>query len=1112
MMDSIEKNKKQHRGAKTGGSGKPQFFSRIKNILDYYIYSDKLPFEARLLNVIYFIGIISILVVGAFRILTGFHIIAILITIAMAFFILLMMYLSNHLRQYAAFRWIVLSITCNVFFPVSFFSLGGINGTMTPYFVVSIVLIFYLTWGKGRIFFLLLHIALIILCYYLSSLPAFAPIVLDNSHVNRYFDKILAVIVVGLIIGFMITFQTRLYIVERKKAEAARKDLGRQNKLLAIVNEAAEILFFASDRDDLGEVLVKAMDSIARCVGVDRMYIWQNRLVERKLRYEHQYRWVSGSEKSRAFIPEDGYYYLNILTSWYEQFSGENYINGPLSSLPQKEQELLSPYGIRSILAMPVFLHEKLWGFVSFDDCETERTFPAEDVSILRSASLLFANAIVRNQNHYIIETRMEQQKLMASIARSFISKEPIEPLINDALTQVGNFIGSSRAMVMIAETDTTKTRPDYTWAKSEEWQPIPVKDRFADIISSTFPRLIPGTGFISAICCNNTDKEFRGKFKILETADIKSFLWAPIYVDNKFWGFLSIEECKYYRVWTESDIQLAGSLGNSIAGAVARDQIDKARTAALEQAVQASAAKGNFLANMSHEMRTPMNAIIGMTTIGKNSHDLHKKDYAFEKIEGASSHLLGVINNILDMSKIEANKLELSLVTFNFEKMLQKVVNVINFRVEERRQEFSVNIDRNIPRFVVGDDQRLAQVITNLLSNAVKFTSEQGSIRLNTRLVQEDEGLCTIQVEVSDTGIGITPEQQERLFTSFEQAESGTSRRFGGTGLGLAISKRIVELMNGRIWIVSEKDKGSTFAFTIKVRRGEETPVSVPAPEMNIADMRVLAVDDNPGVLEYFRDIMGRFGVKCDTAGGGKEALALVEKNGAYDFYFVDWKMPGMDGIELSRKIKERSTGKSVVVMISSVEQSVIEKEVREAGVDKFISKPLFPSVIASTINECLGFESVKKDAGSTDNADNFKGNTILLVEDVDINREIVLTLLEPTAITVDCAENGEVALKKFAADPDKYNMIFMDVQMPEMDGYQATRKIRAMEEERRSSSGDPARNPVPIVAMTANVFREDVEKCLAAGMNDHVGKPLDLNDVLEKLRKYLPPKFALS
>jgi len=1104
MMNSTKNNKKED-------SGKTKFLFKIKSILDYYIYSDKLPLEARLLNVIHFVGIISILVVSLFRILTGFHIVAVLVTIALAFFILMMMYLSNHLRRYAAFRWIVLVITCDVFFPFSFFSLGGINGTMTPYFVVSIVLIFYLTWGKGRIIFLLIHIALIISCYYLSSLPVLAPIVLDNSNVNRYFDKILAVIVVGLIIGFMITFQTRVYIAERKKAEAAREDLRRQNKLLAIINEAAEMLFFASDRDNLEEVLVKAMDSIARCVEADRMYIWQNRLASRKLGYDPQYRWVSGSEKSKIFIAEDGFYYLNTLTRYYEQFTGENYINGPLSSLPEKERELLSPCGIRSILAMPVFLHEKLWGFVSFDDCEKEKTFSDEDVSILRSASLLFANAIVHNQNHHIIETRMEQQKLMASIARSFISREPVKQLINDALTQVGNFMGSSRAMVMVAETDTTKTRPDYTWVKSEEWQPVPVKDRFAGIIGSTFPKTIPGTGFISAICCNNTDKEFRGKFKILETADIKSFLWAPIYVDNRFWGFLSVEECKYYRVWTESDIQLAGSLGNSIAGAVARDQIDKARAAALEQAVQASAAKGNFLANMSHEMRTPMNAIIGMTTIGKNSRDIHKKDYAFEKIEGASSHLLGVINNILDMSKIEANKLELSLVTFNFEKMLQKVVNVINFRVEERRQEFRVNIDKNIPRFVIGDDQRLAQVITNLLSNAVKFTPEQGNIQLNTRLMQENEGICTIQVEVSDTGIGITPEQQERLFTSFEQAESGTSRKFGGTGLGLAISKRIIELMDGRIWIVSEKDKGSTFAFTIKVRRGEETPVSALAPGINIADMRVLAVDDNPDILEYFRDIMGRFGVKCDTAGGGEEALALIEKNGVYDFYFIDWKMPGMNGIELSRKIKERGTGKSVVIMMSAVEQSIIEKEIWDAGIDKFVPKPLFPSVIADAINECLGLESVRKDLATTDKADNFEGYTILLVEDVDINREIVLTLLEPTSITVDCAENGEIALKKFAADPDKYNMIFMDVQMPEMDGYEATRKIRAIEEERRSSPNgpnDPARKPVPIVAMTANVFREDVEKCLAAGMNDHVGKPLDLNEVLDKLRGYLPPK----
>ena len=285
------------------------------------------------------------------------------------------------------------------------------------------------------------------------------------------------------------------------------------------------------------------------------------------------------------------------------------------------------------------------------------------------------------------------------------------------------------------------------------------------------------------------------------------------------------------------------------------------------EEAESSSMYKSSFLAKMSHEMRTPMNAIIGMTSIGRNSDDTEKKDYAFENIENASTHLLGVINDVLDMSKIEANKLELSNVSFNFEKLLSRVVNVISFNIHERKQEFSIHFDRDIPHFIVADDQRLAQVITNLLSNAAKFTPPGGSIRVNIKNLGEKDGIITIQVDVSDTGIGISEEQQKHLFSSFEQAESGTSRKFGGTGLGLFISKRIVELMGGSIWINSELGKGSTFSFTIKTERGEGINESMLAPDVNIENIKILIIDDNQDVLDYFCDILNHNSIKCDVA-----------------------------------------------------------------------------------------------------------------------------------------------------------------------------------------------------------------------------------------------------
>ncbi|AEF82686.1 PAS domain-containing hybrid sensor histidine kinase/response regulator [Leadbettera azotonutricia] len=522
----------------------------------------------------------------------------------------------------------------------------------------------------------------------------------------------------------------------------------------------------------------------------------------------------------------------------------------------------------------------------------------------------------------------------------------------------------------------------------------------------------------------------------------------------------------------------------------------------AREAALKASQAKGAFLANMSHEMRTPMNAIIGMTTIAKTSEGLERKDYCLQKIEEASTHLLGVINDILDMSKIEANKLELSFVNFNFERMLQKTVNVINFKVEERKQVFTVHIGEHIPRFLLGDDQRLSQVIANLLSNAVKFTPEGGNIRLKAILDHEEEGVYVVRIEVSDSGIGISKEQQAKLFSSFEQAETGTSRKFGGTGLGLAISKRIVEMMGGSIWIESELGQGSTFAFTIKAERGHDEYPSLLASGTSLKNMSVLAIDDMGEIRDYFETIMGRFGIKCDIAESGEEAIKLIEDHGAYDLYFVDWKMPGMDGIETSRKIKSLTTDKSVVIMISAGEWDYIRDDAKKAGVDKFLPKPLFPSSIADIIRECLGSQNIAEanEEAQEEKMDRFDGFSMLLAEDVEINREIVLALLEPTRLIIDCAENGSQAVEMFRAAPDKYNMIFMDVQMPEMDGYEATRTIRSLDV--------PRSKEIPIVAMTANVFREDVEKCLASGMNDHVGKPLDLAEVVDKLRKYMPRK----
>lgn len=569
--------------------------------------------------------------------------------------------------------------------------------------------------------------------------------------------------------------------------------------LLRAVNGAASVLL-AVDKDNFENALHKGMELIAKCMDVDRIYIWRNEVKDGFLYYIPQFEWLNNNGNEGLTISiEKGFSYSESIPEWEDTFSNEGCVNGPLRCQSPAVYERLSPYGICSILVIPVHLKERFWGFVSFDDCHLERFFSEDEVSILRSCSLLLVNAILQNE--------------------------------------------------------------------------------------------------------------------------------------------------------------LTHSL----------------RIAA-DEALAASLAKSKFLSNMSHEMRTPLNAITGMSMVGRSALDLKKKNYAFDKIDEASNHLLGVINDILDMSKIEADKLELSEVEFNFKKLLHKAINSISFRISEKCQHITIHIDKNIPETLIGDDIRLTQIITNLLSNAVKFTPEQGFVWLEAYLDKEEEDICTLRIKVSDTGIGISKQQQERLFKPFEQAESSISRKYGGTGLGLSISKRIIEKMGGNISIESSLGVGTTFTFTIQQKK------------VAVKDKTITALNIGDASLEH-------------TA-------------------------------------KDEST-------------------------------------------DCLS------------------GYHVLLAEDMDINREIVLSILEPTQLRIDCAKNGAETLEMFCAAPESYDLILMDIQMPHMDGLEATRRIRAL--------GFKKAKEIPIIAMTANVFKEDIEKCIETGMNDHIGKPLDFDIVMKKIKLYL-------
>ena len=519
----------------------------------------------------------------------------------------------------------------------------------------------------------------------------------------------------------------------------------------------------------------------------------------------------------------------------------------------------------------------------------------------------------------------------------------------------------------------------------------------------------------------------------------------------------------------------------------------------ALDAAERANKAKTSFLSNMSHEIRTPMNAIIGLNNIAMNDPTASESVKSYlDRIGGSAQHLLGIINDILDMSRIESGRMTIKNEEFSFSKCLEQVNTMISGQCHDKGLEYECRIEGKVDDYYIGDAGKLRQVLINILGNAVKFTPEGGRVDFVIKEGKRYEGKAVLEFVISDTGIGMSSDYLPHIFEPFSQEDSSSTNVYGSTGLGMPITKSVVELMNGNIEVESEKGKGSVFTVTVTLGESDRTDAETAIGDIKPHEMNVLVIDDDSIALEHAEIVLGQIGVSCETAESGWEGVDKARirhaRDDDFDLIIVDWRMPEMDGLETTRQIREVVGSDTPIIILTSFNWDEIADEAREAGVDTFVPKPLFAGTVMDEFREAFRRKNEELEKKTAD----LKGKRVMLAEDITVNAEIMMMVLSMREIEADLAENGQIAVDMFVSHEEGYyDAILMDLRMPVMDGLEATKAIRAMDRADAKS--------IPIIALTANAFDEDVQRSLQAGLNAHLSKPVEPEALFKTLEKYI-------